>query len=267
VIGIDLPATQAALDEASARLVETASTLDDTSIGEPCALPGWNRAMLVTHLARNAQGFAGMFRGAQRGEVVHLYPHGRPGRNADIDAGRDRSAAEVLADLVAAVDEYASVSAELTEAEWERAGTTFDGDKPVWTTLPVRRREVEVHHVDLALGYHAGDWPSDFVAVELALAVEGLPPRLPAGTALQLVTTDGLGQWTVTAAQPGGAGAAGDTRGGAGAAGDAHPTAAPAPGQAGDRGLARVEGPGHEVLAWLLGRTSAVRGGPELGPW
>jgi maleylpyruvate isomerase len=38
------------------------------------------------------------------------------------------------------------------------------------TVVPTRRRELEIHHVDLATSYTAADWPADFV-VELLDAV------------------------------------------------------------------------------------------------
>jgi maleylpyruvate isomerase len=41
--------------------------------------------------------------------------------------------------------------------------------------LPFRRwREVEVHHVDLDLGYGPADWPDAYVEEELARTVAGL---------------------------------------------------------------------------------------------
>ena len=43
--------------------------------------------------------------------------------------------------------------------------------------LPFRRlREVEVHHVDLGLGYSPAEWPAAYVDRELARS----PPRLQA---------------------------------------------------------------------------------------
>jgi maleylpyruvate isomerase len=50
-----------------------------------------------------------------------------------------------------------------------------------WPTdaSPLRRlREVEVHHVDLGLGYTHEDWPEEYVRWELPLALERLPQRL-----------------------------------------------------------------------------------------
>jgi maleylpyruvate isomerase len=48
--------------------------------------------------------------------------------------------------------------------------------------LPLRRwQEVEVHHVDLGLGYGYRDWPDAFVARRLPALVAQLPSRVPAG--------------------------------------------------------------------------------------
>ena len=49
---------------------------------------------------------------------------------------------------------------------------------PAWFTLTRRLSEVEIHHVDLDIGYRVGDWPDSFVAERLP----GSPSRSPAGT-------------------------------------------------------------------------------------
>ena len=41
-----------------------------------------------------------------------------------------------------------------------------------------RWREVEVHHVDLGLGYGLSDWSEDFVSSDLPLALDRLPGRV-----------------------------------------------------------------------------------------
>jgi hypothetical protein len=38
---------------------------------------------------------------------------------------------------------------------------------------------VEVHHVDLGLGYEVVDWPQEYVAAELPIALSDLPLRVP----------------------------------------------------------------------------------------
>jgi maleylpyruvate isomerase len=41
-----------------------------------------------------------------------------------------------------------------------------------------RWREVELHHVDLGLGYLPADWPQPYVDRELSISLKLLPERL-----------------------------------------------------------------------------------------
>jgi maleylpyruvate isomerase len=239
MIDIDIPTRIDAVDKATRRLLETAERIDDAAMQAPSILPGWNRAMLLTHLARNADGVAGMLTGVRRSEVVHLYPHGREGRNADIEAGREKDAVHVLTDLRAAVTRLAEACSAMSPTDWERDGEAFAGSSgdrrfPVWHMLVFRRREVEVHHADLHLGYGARDWPVDFVISELNGLVSDLGRRLSPDVAVRLVATDGLGEWR------------------AGAAGAEEQL---------------VEARGGDLLAWLLGRPAEVPNAPEITAW
>jgi maleylpyruvate isomerase len=126
--------------------------------------------------------------------------------------------------------------------EWQREAEAFAGTAgsrryPVWQMLVLRRREVEVHHADLSLGYGPPDWPADFVIAELALIAGDLPRRLVPGRALRLVATDGLGEW------------------GAG------------PDDGEELVVEVVEAPGGQLLAWLLGRPTNIVDLPEIGSW
>ena len=78
-----------------ARLLSELAHLDDEAVQRPSLLPGWDVAMLVTHLARNADSHRGMLEGAAAGEVRRQYPS-QERREADIEAGRGRSAAEAV---------------------------------------------------------------------------------------------------------------------------------------------------------------------------
>jgi maleylpyruvate isomerase len=239
VIDIDIPTRVDAIDRATSRLLGTVDGVDDAAWRGPSILPGWNRAMVLTHLARNADGVTGMLAGAQRGEVVHLYPHGREGRSADIEAGRNRDAARVVEDVRTACGRLAEVCAAMSQGDWHRDGEAFAGSTgdrrfPVWEMLVSRRREVEVHHADLDLGYGPRDWPVDFVTAEVTAMSADLPRRLPPEVAVRLIATDGLGEWR----------------------------AGPA-----DATEQLVEAASGELLGWLLGRPADIRNPPELAPW
>ena len=65
--------------------------LTDTQIDGPSALPGWNRATLLTHLARNADALGNLLTWARTGVETPMYAD-PSSRAADIDAGRSPSA-------------------------------------------------------------------------------------------------------------------------------------------------------------------------------
>lgn len=41
-----------------------------------------------------------------------------------------------------------------------------------------RLREIEMHHVDLGLGYEPSDWPEDYVTWELPMLLATVPKRV-----------------------------------------------------------------------------------------
>lgn len=158
------------------RLVSTVEVLSDAEITQPSSLPGWTRAQVLTHVARNADGMANLAQWAMTGDPKPMYPT-RAARDADIDAGAQRTAPELAADLgrsgerfarawdgVVALDEV-SLTAALDRVMHLGAPSP---SSPVVTgaSAPLaRRREIEVHHVDLGLADHTGaDWPADFAA-------------------------------------------------------------------------------------------------------
>jgi maleylpyruvate isomerase len=163
--------------QSTRRLLRSAEALTDTEVAQPCLLPGWSRAELLTHLARNADGFRRMAEGAARGESAEMYPGGRQGRAADIAAGRGASARMVLADLRHASDALMETWNALPEDVWARPGRMTSGTRAIAETVEIRRREVEVHHVDLGSDYTPVDWPVAFVGSTLDDAMESLPAR------------------------------------------------------------------------------------------
>jgi maleylpyruvate isomerase len=62
---------------------------------------------------------------------------------------------------------------------------------------------VEIHHVDLGLGYSVADWPDDYVDRELAISLRLLPERLDGGDQrLMLAWLLGRGQQPAVTVQP-----------------------------------------------------------------
>jgi maleylpyruvate isomerase len=155
------------LDEtvvATARYLAALTELTDDDVRRPSLLPGWTRAHVIAHLARNADGLTNVLHGAQAGEVRSMYPS-EEARDADIEAGARGTAAELRADAVASARRWVQAANELHVANLENQFRARPNREP----MPVRRvgilrrTEVEVHHVDLGTGYTAADWPPDFV--------------------------------------------------------------------------------------------------------
>jgi maleylpyruvate isomerase len=152
--------------------------LTDEMARRPSLLPGWTVGHVLTHIARNADSVVRRLDAAERGEVVPQYPGGGEQRSGDIEAGAGRSAAALVDDVgtaSAAVDaRFAAVADEV----WDRPTLGFgSGEQPARHMAVSRWREVEVHHVDLGLGYLPADWPRELTDLWLPAVVQGLPQR------------------------------------------------------------------------------------------
>jgi len=132
---------------------------------EPSRLPGWNRAQVLTHLARNADGHRRMIEGAARGEVLEQYQGGVEGRNAGIDAGADVTAGEALEDFATAT---AALEAAWATTDWQGFGRrTLAGDSPIGRLPFLRTREVSLHGIDLDVGIELSDLDPRYVDLEM----------------------------------------------------------------------------------------------------
>jgi maleylpyruvate isomerase len=153
-------------------LLETASGLDDRTVRAASLCDGWTRAHVLSHLARNADALGRLAGWARTGTPVAMYDSPQA-READIEAGSTRGAAEILADLESSSAGFASTAAglsgppELCEVEM-RAGRRVRGGQ-----LPtLRLLEVVFHHVDLDAGYTFADADPGFVRRAIGNAVD-----------------------------------------------------------------------------------------------
>ena len=173
------PGAAIALARAShERLLAAASTLTDEQLRAPSRLPGWTVGHVLTHLARNAEGHARRLEGALRGEDEPRYPGGMEQRDGDIASGSTRSSSEIVEDVDATNRRLEEVWDRCSSAGWPHADL-LGGDYWPITESPVRRlREVEMHHVDLGIGYEPTEWPDAYVDWELPQILSTLPDRV-----------------------------------------------------------------------------------------
>ncbi|MBB5872703.1 maleylpyruvate isomerase [Allocatelliglobosispora scoriae] len=237
-----LPALLAGAADSAERLSAHADLLDDATVRGDSALPTWSRGHVLNHLARHADSLRRTAEAASRGEVVEAYEGGAAGRAAEIEAGAGRSAAELAADLRESGARLAEAWHRLDPSLWQAPTKALTGLRPLFMGVASRWLELEIHHVDLDLGYAPTDWPDNFVSAALPIIINGLPGRASAdrpapATTWLLWSTDLATGWSV------------DT------------TTTPASVQpAAERAEAAfvVEGPGHALLAWLLGRSDGT---------
>jgi maleylpyruvate isomerase len=152
--------------------------MDDAFARRPSRLPGWTNGHLVTHLARNADTVVRRLDAALAGHVVDMYEGGPPARAAAIEAGAGRPASDLLVDLISADDAVEAMFDSVPESVWEVA-VRFRGtdEAPAAELVWNRTREVEIHLVDLDVGYAPADWPQSLVDRWLPELLADLPVR------------------------------------------------------------------------------------------
>ncbi|MEY9489345.1 maleylpyruvate isomerase [Streptomyces calvus] len=222
----DLASVQAATD----RLLTAVAALDNAAVTQSSRLPGWTRGHVLAHLARNADALVNVLEGRP------MYVSA-DARDTDIDRGAPRPLDEQLADLRESAERFRAAGA--APADWSRTVELRNGVTDRAARVPFRRWvEVELHHVDLGIGYELEDLPAAFTAREIDFLAERFDGHedVPPTT---LTAPDGR-TWTT----------------GGGTAG----------------GPVSVEGTAADLLGWLAGRRDgsglAVKGGdlPALPP-
>jgi maleylpyruvate isomerase len=149
---------------ATEHLLDTAQDITGAQAAAPSLLPGWTRGHVLTHLARNADGLSNLLTWARTGEETPMYAS-QEARDADIQTGAGRPAAELLDDLRSASERFAEATRTMPADAWSaevrrRVGKPFPAIRVLWFRL----QEVQIHHVDLDAGFTPAHWPADFVA-------------------------------------------------------------------------------------------------------
>ncbi len=154
-----------------AALLADIDGLSDHEARGACALPGWSVGHLFTHLARNADSVVRRLEGAARGEVLDQYAGGLTGRADDIEAGAQRPAVELVADVASSAAAVERVMAGLSLSAWDGRSRTARGvEESSRDAVFSRWREVAVHRGDL--GLHPGPVPLPPELVEAWLPQE-----------------------------------------------------------------------------------------------
>ncbi|MER6389517.1 maleylpyruvate isomerase family mycothiol-dependent enzyme [Streptomyces sp. NPDC059382] len=152
------------LREATDRLLTAAAKLDNAALAEESLLPGWTRGHVLAHLARNADALVNVVEGRP------MYASAAT-RDADIERDSGRPLVEQLEDLRHSADRYEAATG--LPQDWSRTVELRNGVTDSAARIPFRRLvEVELHHVDLGIGYGLADLPDEFTAREIEFLAE-----------------------------------------------------------------------------------------------
>ena len=160
------------------RLLRAIGELADDDFHLPSRLPRWSRAHVIAHVLNKANAHVWVFGGPAEDEVRRVYP---PGYDADVtaDAGASRPPAELRSALADAFERLEHAWDALDEELWDRKAVMTGGPRTMTEIVSHHLRNIEVHHVDLDIGYRPSDWPSGFVEAELEKRLAGLADRAP----------------------------------------------------------------------------------------
>jgi maleylpyruvate isomerase len=209
--------------DATERLLTAVAKLDSASVTESSRLPGWSRGHVLAHLARNADALVNVLEGRPMYAGAHV-------RDADIERDAPRPLDVQLTDVRESAARFQATGA--APADWSRTVELRNGVVDSAARVPFRRwAEVELHHVDLGVGYELEDLPEEFTGRETEFLAERFAghPDIPP-TRL----TDGTRVWRT--------------------------------GREADEGEVTVSGSPADLLGWLAGRRDGsaltVDGGP-----
>jgi maleylpyruvate isomerase len=195
--------------------------LPDDLLRAPSALPGWSRAHVVAHVARNAEALTRLASWARTGVETPMYPS-REHRAAEIESSAQAPADVLRAELTGTAATLDDALAALDDTTWQAEVRSALGRPLPAAEIPwMRVREVWLHAVDLDAGVSVADLAPDVVDSLLddssgtLSTAEGCPAAV-------LAPTDRERTWTL------------------GPASDAP---------------VQVRGGAAQVLGWLVGRT------------
>ncbi|GMU77259.1 MAG: hypothetical protein AMXMBFR46_00600 [Acidimicrobiia bacterium] len=158
------------------RLVGAMAPLSAEELQSPSLLPGYTRRHVVAHVINKTKAHIWLFGGPPAGEVRRLHPDGYDADRA-AEAGAARSTGELLTDLAQSFEQLEAAWDTLTDGMWTQAGIMTAGLRTMPEIVVHHLRNVEVHSVDLDIGYRPSDWPAVFVETELPKRLNALPHR------------------------------------------------------------------------------------------
>jgi len=198
-VRVDMAMVRTSRHEATQSLLGDTIGITDEQWNQPSRLPGWTRAHVATHLARNADAFVRIMEQLRGHKPTRLYAS-ETDRREEIERGSERTALELQVDLDASAGRLHTHLPELMKLPPDRLVHLTPTLTQRLERLPIARlNEVVLHHIDLDVGFsyhnienHVASWLLSFNADRIG--------RNSAYPAIRIVADSGL---TVVIGGPG----------------------------------------------------------------
>ena len=173
---------------------QRARALDDSALAGPSRLPGWSRAFVVGHVARNADALVNLLTWAATGVETPMYQSAEQ-RNSGIEATAKQAPDALLADLLSADRRLARKLDGMPPDRWTAPVRNARGQEITAADIPMMRvRELWIHVVDLDAGVEFADWPPDLPRTVLDDVAPAYGRRADVPSVV-LTSTDSAGSW------------------------------------------------------------------------
>lgn len=163
------------------RLIDMLRGLDPRSFDRPSRLPGWTRTTIVCHLRYGTHALLNMTADTLAGRATAYYPEGRAAqRPTTLCLAPGEEPDEVIDEWAGNARQLDRLWASLSASGWataitEPAGNRDLGPVPIARLALARLTEVDVHGVDLGIGFP--DWSDTLIKVALPTRLAWLPTR------------------------------------------------------------------------------------------
>lgn len=159
----DVTATLPWMGAGTEFLVQLVDALPDDALRAPSGLPGWTRAHVVAHVARNAEALTRLAEWARTGVETPMYADAEQ-RAAEIESSSRFPADRLRRELSTTSDALDVALSRLDDGDWRATVRSALGREIPAAEVPwMRVREVWLHAVDLASGATVSDLPPEVV--------------------------------------------------------------------------------------------------------
>lgn len=138
------------INSATASLLRDTIDLDEDAWRAPSLRPGWSRAHVASHVARNADALRLVITATMSGDETPWYSSDAAKFN-EIERGAERSGMDLHVDLDTSAGELARLCERVDD--WTVPAKLRGGEFPLSVVTLIRLQEVTLHHLDLDCGF------------------------------------------------------------------------------------------------------------------